>query len=87
MLNDVSLDQSTEAMRMLERTQMLQNLGKLTAGVAHEINMPIQFIGDNLQFLSDGFDDLLSLLEFSYCNGFLLAALWYVTGNLTVLAF
>ena len=63
MMTDVSLDQSTEAMRKLERTQMLQNLGKLTAGVAHEINTPIQFIGDNLQFLSDGFDDLLSLLE------------------------
>ncbi|MCF7956057.1 MAG: hypothetical protein K9M75_09670, partial [Phycisphaerae bacterium] len=60
---DVSLDQSTEAMRKLERTQMLQNLGKLTAGIAHEINTPIQFIGDNLKFLSDGFDDLLSLLE------------------------
>lgn len=63
MMTDVSLDQSSDAMRKLERTQMLQNLGKLTAGIAHEINTPIQFIGDNLQFLSDGFDDLLSLVD------------------------
>ncbi len=58
----ISTDQSTDARRELERTQMLQNLGKLTAGIAHEINTPIQFIGDNLQFLSNGFTDILYLL-------------------------
>lgn len=62
-MTDVSLDISEEAMRKLERTQMLQSLGRLTAGIAHEINTPIQFIGDNLHFLSEGFDELLSLLE------------------------
>lgn len=56
-------DLSTEAMRELERTQMLQNLGRLTAGIAHEINTPIQFIGDNLQFLSNGFEDILLLVR------------------------
>jgi two-component system NtrC family sensor kinase len=60
---DQNTDQSTEARRELERTQMLQNLGKLTAGIAHEINTPIQFIGDNLQFLSNGFNEMLTLLE------------------------
>jgi two-component system NtrC family sensor kinase len=59
----ITTDNSTEARRELERTQMLQNLGKLTAGIAHEINTPIQFIGDNLQFLSNGFNDLLTLLD------------------------
>jgi len=51
-----------KAVRELERTQMLQNLGKLTAGIAHEINTPIQFVGDNLNFLSDSFADIITLL-------------------------
>jgi signal transduction histidine kinase len=63
METEILTDQSTEARRELERTQMLQNLGRLTAGIAHEINTPIQFIGDNLRFLSNGFEDILSLLS------------------------
>ncbi len=59
----ISTDLSEDARRKLERTQMLQNLGKLTAGIAHEINTPIQFIGDNLQFISDSFTDILFLLS------------------------
>lgn len=40
----------------------LETLGTMASGIAHEINTPIQFIGDNLQFISDSFatiDDLL----------------------------
>jgi PAS domain S-box-containing protein len=53
----------SNAMRELERSQLLQNLGKLVAGIAHEINTPIQFIGDNMTFLSDSFQEALGLLE------------------------
>ncbi len=38
-------------------------LGTLAAGVAHEINTPIQFIGDSLQFLRDATRDLLGLFD------------------------
>lgn len=38
-------------------------LGTLAAGVAHEINTPIQFVGDSLQFLRDSARDLLALLD------------------------
>ena len=38
-------------------------LGTLAAGVAHEINTPIQFVGDSLQFLRDSGTDLLTLIE------------------------
>jgi signal transduction histidine kinase len=38
-------------------------LGTLAAGVAHEINTPIQFVGDSVQFLSDAVSDLLRLLD------------------------
>lgn len=36
----------------LRRVQRLESIGALAAGIAHEINTPIQFIGDNLAFLS-----------------------------------
>jgi PAS domain S-box-containing protein len=37
-------------------------LGTLAAGVAHEINTPIQFVGDSIQFLRDSASDLLALI-------------------------
>jgi PAS domain S-box-containing protein len=37
-------------------------LGTLVAGVAHEINTPIQFVGDSIQFLRDSAIDLLALI-------------------------
>ena len=39
----------------------LESIGELSAGIAHEINTPIQFIGSNVSFLKEAFDDLLEL--------------------------
>lgn len=33
----------------------LESIGQLAAGIAHEINTPIQYIGDNVRFLGDAF--------------------------------
>lgn len=37
-------------------------IGELSAGIAHEINTPVQFIGSNISFLQDSFEDLLKLI-------------------------
>ncbi|PKU25530.1 hybrid sensor histidine kinase/response regulator [Telmatospirillum siberiense] len=39
----------------------LASVGQLAAGIAHEINTPIQYIGDNLRFLGDSLDTLLEV--------------------------
>jgi PAS domain S-box-containing protein len=45
------------------QAQKLEAVGRLAAGIAHEINTPIQFVGDNMQFLHDAFSDLSKVME------------------------
>ncbi|MGD9949141.1 MAG: ATP-binding protein [Desulfobulbus sp.] len=46
----------------LRQTQKFEAVGQLAAGIAHEINSPLQFIGDNISFLKDSFTDLSRML-------------------------
>jgi PAS domain S-box-containing protein len=39
----------------LAHAQKLESIGQLAAGIAHEINTPIQYVGDNLRFLQEAF--------------------------------
>jgi signal transduction histidine kinase len=47
----------------LRLAQRLEAVGQLAAGVAHEINTPIQYVGDNVQFLIEATHDMLSLID------------------------
>ena len=47
----------------LTRAQRLEAIGRLAAGIAHEINTPTQYIGDNARFLQDAFHNISGLLE------------------------
>ncbi|KAF0117831.1 MAG: Signal transduction histidine kinase [Rhodospirillaceae bacterium] len=47
-----------QAQREAFQASPLASVGQLAAGIAHEINTPIQYIGDNLHFIADGIGSL-----------------------------
>ena len=60
-----SRDTSDEA-RMeaqLGHLQKMEAIGEMAAGIAHEINTPIQYIGDNIQFLREATEGMMRLAE------------------------
>lgn len=56
-----------ETLRILEsqlaQAQKLESVGQLAAGIAHELNTPIQFVGDNTRFLKESFHAIEELFR------------------------
>jgi PAS domain S-box-containing protein len=47
----------------VQRGQKLESIGQLAAGIAHEINTPTQYVGDNVRFLQDGFSNFETVVK------------------------
>jgi PAS domain S-box-containing protein len=48
------------AEQRLATGERLESIGRLAAGVAHEINTPIQYLKDSVSFIRDAMDELLA---------------------------
>ena len=56
------LSEKLEMEQQLLRGQKLEAVGQLAAGIAHEINTPTQYVGDNIRFLKDSFHEISALI-------------------------
>ena len=57
------LQELQQTQLQLVQTEKMSSLGRLVAGVAHEINNPLSFISGNVEYASSHFQDLFDLLD------------------------
>lgn len=63
----ISLQKTLQELKQVQATLLhadkLASIGQLAAGIAHEINTPVQFVGDNISACAEMFDDMKNILS------------------------
>ena len=59
----VDITERKKMEKQLSRAQKLEAIGQLSAGIAHEINTPTQFIHTNIEFINEAVEDLLRIVS------------------------
>jgi signal transduction histidine kinase len=61
-LEETNLELKETQIKLIQ-AQKLESIGQLAAGIAHEINTPIQYIGDNTRFFQSSIEDLIGAFK------------------------
>jgi PAS domain S-box-containing protein len=59
----VDITEHKETQKRMAAGERLESIGRLAAGVAHEINTPIQFLKDTLSFMREGMQEMLQYID------------------------
>ena len=59
----VDITEHKAAEKRMAASERLESIGRLAAGVTHEINTPIQFLKDTLSFLTEGMQEMAQYID------------------------